>query len=65
LLTGTQDTGFGAIYKGAINIANSNDILTMKYPKSTTTSVYGKFLISLCEIKNLAIINSLCEFIWT
>jgi hypothetical protein len=65
LLTGTQDTGFGAIYKGTINIANSNDILTMKYPESTTTSVYGKFLISQSEIKNLAIINSQSEFIWT
>ena len=41
LLTGTQEGGVGAIYKGPINIANSNDILTMKYPDSTTTSVYG------------------------
>lgn len=41
LLTGTQNGGFGAIYKGAINIASSNDILTMKFPDSTTTSVYG------------------------
>ena len=41
LLAGTQNGGFGAIYKGAINIANSNDILTMKFPDSTTTSVYG------------------------
>jgi len=41
LLTGTQNTGFGAIYKGPINITNTNDILTMKYPDSTTTSVYG------------------------
>ena len=41
LLTGTQNGSFGAIYKGAINIASSNDILTMKFPDSTTTSVYG------------------------
>jgi hypothetical protein len=31
LLTGTQDTGFGAIYKGSIDITNTKDILTMKY----------------------------------
>jgi hypothetical protein len=65
LLAGTQNGGFGAIYKGAINIASSNDILTMKFPDSTTTSVYGKFLISQSEIKNLPIINSQSEFIWT
>ena len=41
LLTGTQEGGFGAIYKGPINIASSNDILIMKYPNSTLTSVYG------------------------
>ena len=65
LLTGTQAGGVGAIYKGPINIANSNDILAMKYPESTLTSVYGKFLISQSEINNLAIINSQSEFIWT
>lgn len=41
LLTGTQAGGVGAIYKGPINIANSNNILAMEYPKSTLTSVYG------------------------
>ena len=41
LLTGTQNGSFGAIYKGARNIASLNDILTMKFPDSTTTSVYG------------------------
>ena len=41
LLTGTQAGGVGAIYKGPINIVNSNDILAMEYPESTLTSVYG------------------------
>lgn len=46
LITGTLTTGFGAIYKGKINVPDPTKIKTVKFPNSTSTSVYGPELIS-------------------
>jgi len=41
LITGTLTNGFGAIYKGTINVPDPTEIKTVKVPNSTSTSVYG------------------------
>ena len=41
LIVGTQSGGFGAIYKGNIDVLNTNKILEVKFPNSISTSVYG------------------------
>lgn len=46
LITGTLTNGFGAIYKGTINVPDVENIKTVTFPKSTSTSVYGPEFIS-------------------
>jgi hypothetical protein len=41
LITGTLTNGFGAIYKGTIDVPNVSEIKTVTFPNSTSTSVYG------------------------
>ena len=46
LITGTLTTAFGAIYTGTIDVPDVENIKTVTYPKSTSTSVYGPEFIS-------------------
>jgi len=46
LITGTFTNGFGAIYKGTIDVPDTENIKTVIFPKSTSTAVYGPEFIS-------------------
>jgi hypothetical protein len=46
LITGTLKDGFGAVYKGTIDVPDVTNIKTVKYPNSTSTAVYGPEYIS-------------------
>jgi hypothetical protein len=46
LITGTFTNGFGAVYKGTIDVSDVENIKTVTFPKSTSTAVYGPEFIS-------------------
>lgn len=58
IIAGTQNTNFGAIYKGTIDIPDTSKIETVAFPNSTSTQVYGPDYVSNCHDNFITLVGS-------
>jgi len=58
IIAGTLNTNFGAVYRGTIDIPDSNNIQKINYPNSTSTQVYGPDYVSTCDNNFITLVGS-------